>query len=99
MEIWLLRRVSECSEYRGHKRKLTNAANSTRKLMRKIKRRQAECVGHVMRKRNAEQLDATGKWKRTEVHSRERTEIQEAVDMRDCKQWKLVISYHVTIQK
>ena len=39
--------------------KIINTASSTRKLMNNIKRRQAECLGHVMRKGRLEHLLTT----------------------------------------
>ena len=62
MEMWFLRRMLRVSwtEKRTNL-EILNTASSTRKLMSSIKRRQAEFLGHVMRKGKLEHLLTTGK--------------------------------------
>ena len=62
MEMWFLRRMLSVSwtEKRTNL-EILNTASSTRKLMNNIKRRQAEFLGHVMRKGKLEHLLTTGK--------------------------------------
>ena len=62
MEMWFLRRMLRVSwtEKRTNL-EILNTASSTRKLMNNIKRRQAEFLGHVMRKGKLEHLLTTGK--------------------------------------
>ena len=62
MEMWFLRRMLRVSwtEKRTNL-EILNTASSTRKLMNNIKRRQAEFLGHVIRKGKLEHLLTTGK--------------------------------------
>ena len=59
MEMWFLRRMLRVSW--TEKRTNLNTARSTRKLISNVKRRQAELLGHVMRKGKLEHLLTTGK--------------------------------------
>ena len=81
-------------------------SNSTRKLMNNIKRRQAECLGHVMRKGKLEHLLTTGTIEGKRSRGRQRIKIQDGiaawlgrstaemfVDARDRKKWKVMIAY------
>ena len=62
MDMWFLRRMLRVSwTEKITNLEILNTASSTRKLMSNIKRRQAECLGHVMRKGNLEHLLTTGK--------------------------------------
>ena len=78
---------------------------STRKLMSNIKRRQAEFLGHVMRKGKVEHLLTTGKIEGKRSRGRQRIKIQDGiaawlgrstaemfVDARDRKKWKVMIA-------
>ena len=85
---------------------ILNTASSTRKLMNNIKRRQAEFLGHVMRKGKLEHLLTTGKIEGKRSRGRQRIKIQDGiaawlgrstaemfVDARDRKKWKVMIAY------
>ena len=65
MEMWFLRRMLRVSwtEKRTNL-EILNTASSTRKLLDNIKRRQAEFLGHVMRKGKLEHVLTTGKIRR-----------------------------------
>ena len=62
MKMWFLRRMLRVSWTENRTNlEILNTASSTRKLMSNIKRRQAELLGHVMRKGKLEHLLTTGK--------------------------------------
>ena len=74
--------------------------------MSNIKRRQAECIGHVMRKGKLEHLLTTGKNEGKRSRGRQRIKIQDGiaawlgrstaemfVDARDRKKWEVMIAY------
>ena len=80
-------------------------ARSTRKLIN-VKRRQAEFLGHVMRKGNLEHLLTTGKIEGKRSRGRQRIKIQDGiaawlgrstaemfVDARDREKWMVMIAY------
>ena len=107
MEMWFLRRMLRVSwtEKRTNL-EILNTASSTRKLMNNIKRRQAEFLGHVMRKGKLEHLLTTGKIEGKRSRGRQRIKIQDGiaawlgrstaemfVDARDRKKWKVMIAY------
>ena len=105
--MWFLRRMLRVSwtEKRTNL-EILNTASSTRKLMNNIKRRQAEFLGHVMRKGKLEHLLTTGKIEGKTSRGRQRIKIQDGiaawlgrstaemfVDARDRKKWKVMIAY------
>ena len=107
MEMWFLRRMLRVSwtEKRTNL-EILNTASSTRKLMSNIKRRQAEFLGHVMRKGKLEHLLTTGKIEGKRSRGRQRIKIQDGIaawvgrstaemfaDARDRKKWKVMIAY------
>ena len=107
MEMWFLRRMLRVSwtEKRTNS-EILNTVSSTRKLMSNIKRRQAEFLGHVMRKGKLEHLLTTGKIEGKRSRGRQRIKIQDGiaawlgrstaemfVDARDRKKWKVMIAY------
>ena len=76
------------------------------KLMSNVKRRQAEFLGHVMRKGKLEHLLTTGKIEGKRSRGRQRIEMQDGiaawlerstaemfVDARDREKWKVMITY------
>ena len=85
---------------------ILNTASSTRKLMSNVKRRQAQFLGHVMRKGKLEHLLTTGKIEGKRSRGRQRIKIQDGiaawlgrstaemfVDARDREKWKVMIAY------
>ena len=58
---------------------ILNTASSTRKLMSNIKRRQAECLGHVMRQGKLAHLLTTGKIEGKRSRGRQRIKIQDGI--------------------
>ena len=75
-------------------------------LISNVKRRQAEFLGHVMRKGKLEHLLTTGKIEGKRSRGRQRIKIQEGiaawlgrstaemfVDARDREKWKVMIAY------
>ena len=107
MEMWFLRRMLRVSwtEKRTNL-EILNTASSTRKLISNIKRRQAEFLGHVMRKGKLEHLLTTGKIEGKRNRGHQRIKIQDGtaawlgrstadmfVDARNRKQWKIMIAY------
>ena len=58
---------------------ILNTASSTRKLMSNVKRRQAEFLGHVMRKGKLEHLLTTGKIEGKRSRGRQRIKIQDGI--------------------
>ena len=107
IEMWFLRRMLRVSwtEKRTNL-EILNTASSTRKLMNNIKRRQAEFLGHVMRKGKLEHLLTTGNIEGKRSRGRQRIKIQDGiaawlgrstaemlVDARDRKKWKVMIAY------
>ena len=105
--MWFLRRMLRVSwtEKRTNL-EILNTASSTRKLMSNIKRRQAEFLGHVMRKGKLEHLLTTGKIEGKRSRGRQIIKIQDGVaawlgrstaamfvDARDRKKWKVMIAY------
>ena len=107
MEMWFLRRMLRVSwtEKRTNL-DIINTASRTRKLTSNINRRQAECLGHVMRKGKLEHLLTTGKIEGKRSRGRQTRQIQDGiaawlgrstaemfVDARDRKTWKVMIAY------
>ena len=107
MEMWFLRRMLRVSwtEKRTNL-EILNTANSTRKLISNVKRRQAEFLGHVMRKGKLEHLLTTGKIEGKRSRGRQRIKTQDGiaawlgrstaemfVDARDREKWKVMIAY------
>ena len=103
MEMWFLRRMLRLSWTETITNlEILSTASSTRKLMSNIKRRQAECLGHVMRKGKLEHLLTTGNIEGKRSRGRQRIkQIQDGiaawlgrstadmfVDARDRKKWK-----------
>ena len=80
MEMWFLRRMLRVSwtEKRTNL-EILNTAGSTRKLISNIKRRQAEFLGHVMRKGKLEHLLTTGKIEGKRSRGRQRIKIQDGM--------------------
>ena len=80
MEMWFLRRMLRVSwTEKITNLEIINTASSTRKLMNNIKRRQAECLGHVMRKGKLEHLLTTGKIEGKRSRGRQRIKIQDGI--------------------
>ena len=107
MEMWFLRIMLRVSwtEKRTNV-EILNTAGSTRKLISNVKRRQAEFLGHVMRKGKLEHLLSTGKIEGKRSRGRQRIKIQDGiaawlgrntaemfVDARDREKWKVMIAY------
>ena len=107
MEMWLLRRMLRVSwtEKRTNL-EILNTASSTRKLMSNVKRRRAECLGHVMRKGKLEHLLTRGMIEGKRSRGRHRIQIQDGiaawlgrstaemfVDTRDREKWKVMMAY------
>ena len=80
MEMWFLRRMLRVSwtEKRTNL-EILNTARSTRKLISNVKRRQAEFLGHVMRKGKLEHLLTTGKIEGKRSRGRQRIKIQDGI--------------------
>ena len=111
MEMWFLRRMLRVSwtEKRTNS-EILNTASSTRKRMSNVKSRQAEFLGHVMRKGKLEHLLTTGKIEGKRSRGRQRIKIQDGiaawlgrstadmfVDARDRETWKVMIAYACNI--
>ena len=80
MEMWFLRRMLRVSwTEKRINLEIINSASSTRKLMNNIKRRQAELLGHVMRKGKLEHLLTTGKIDGKRSRGRQRIQIQDGI--------------------
>ena len=107
MEMWFLRRMLRVSwtEQRTNL-EILNTARSKRKLISNVKRRQAEFLGHVMRKGKLEHLLTTGKIDGKRSRGHQRIKIQDGiaawlgrstaemfVDARDREKWKVMIAY------
>ena len=107
MEMWLLRIMLRVSwtEKRTNL-EILNTARSTRMLISNVKKRQAEFLGHVMRKGKLEHLLTTGKIEGKRSRGRQRIKIQDGiaawlgrstaemfVDARDREKWKVMIAY------
>ena len=86
--------------------RILDTARSTRKLISNVKRRQAEFIGHVMRKGKLEHLLTTGKIEGKRSRGRQGIKIQDGiaawlgrstaemfVDARDREKWKVMIAY------
>ena len=103
MEMWLLRRMLRVSwTQKRTNLEILNTARSiyTRKPVSNVMRRQAEFLGHVMRKGKLEHLLTTGKieGKRSRGRQRiaawlERSTAEMFVDARDREKWKVMIAY------
>ena len=107
MEMWLLSRMLRVSwtEKRTNL-EIINRARSTRKLISNVKKRQAEFLGHVMRKGKLEHLLTTEKIEGKRSRGRQRIKIQDGiavwlgrstsemfVDARDREEGKVMIAY------
>ena len=107
MEMWFLRRMLRVSwtEKRTNL-EIINTAGSTRKLISNVKRRQAEFLGHVVRKGKLERLLTTGKIEGKRSRGCQGIKIQNDiaawlgrstaemfVDARDREKWNVMIAY------
>ena len=107
MEMWFLRRMLRVSSTEKRTNlEIINTASSTIKRMSNVKRIQAKCIGHVMRKGKLEHLLTTGNIEGKRSRGRQRIKIQDGiaawlgrstaemfVDARDREKWKVMIDY------
>ena len=79
-EMWFLRRMLRIS-YKDHKtnEQVLSEANTTRKLMNKLRKRQCKFIGHVLRREGMEKLATTGQFLGKRGRGRQREKILDSV--------------------
>ncbi|GFO11604.1 hypothetical protein PoB_003810900 [Plakobranchus ocellatus] len=75
-EMWFLRRMLRIPWTAKKTNEVLNEANKRRSLVRTIRKRQANFLGHVMKRGKLEHLETAGKFEGKRSRGRQREKIQ-----------------------